>query len=446
MCSPKQMRLRLPLAVAAATLLSAPAAAQAADLNVLTDPGTDAPAVRTQVPSAPAQVIARIPELGLTTVRVPDAQAAAVTRRLRADERVASASPVARFSYRALVPDDPALTQAEPEPGTDEGTTLQWWAFKMGLPEAWELARGDGIRVGVIDSGIDGDHRELQGKISSAVDVQRFRTSARTDVVGHGTHVSSLACGATGNGVGIAGAGYKCKVVALKTDLSDLSVAAGLVRAVRRKTQVVNMSFGASGRKQVPAIIRRAIAFAARNDVLMVAAAADDPTTQQGDPANVLQPTGTGPKLDRGTGLVVTAATVDDERASFAGRGTQISLAGYGAYRSSPGREGGPLGILAAFPDNGTSIDRGTSSSAPCGCRVNYKGDPGYAYLAGTSMAAPQVAGVAALVRSANRKLSAKQVIRILKETARRPSGRYSNELGWGIVDAAAAVRAALAR
>jgi hypothetical protein len=80
----------------------------------------------------------------------------------------------------------------------------------------------------------------------------------------------------------------------------------------------------------------------------------------------------------------------------------------------------------------------------PCGCRTTVNGDDRYAYLAGTSMASPQVAAVAALVRRLNPDLGAGDVIRLLKQTARRaPGAGWSQDLGWGILDAGAAIDAA---
>jgi subtilisin family serine protease len=187
-----------------------------------------------------------------------------------------------------------------------------------------------------------------------------------------------------------------------------------------------------------------AVDYAYKHNVILVAAAADDPIEEQGDPSNVLQPTGTGPVLDKGKGLDVTAATFDDVRAGFAGRGTQISIAAYGAYAAAGGN--GPRGLFGAFPSNLTQLDTGSvvPPSPPCNCRAAFDGDTRYAYLQGTSMAAPQVTAAAALVRHLNPDLTASDVIQIIKRTARQPAGPgWNADLGWGILDAGAAVIAA---
>jgi hypothetical protein len=143
-----------------------------------------------------------------------------------------------------------------------------------------------------------------------------------------------------------------------------------------------------------------------------------------------------------GYGLVVTAADMSGKRASFAGRGSQISIAAFGD--TGPGS--GAPGLFSTFPSNVTQIESGASNppAPPCPvCRTTFNGDNRYGYLSGTSMAAPQVAGAVALVRSANPKLGRTSVVRLMKETASR-SGGWSSELGWGILNAHKAVQRAL--
>jgi subtilisin family serine protease len=175
---------------------------------------------------------------------------------------------------------------------------------------------------------------------------------------------------------------------------------------------------------------------------VLVAAAADDAVEEQGDPANYLQPTGTGASIDVGKGLVVTAATIDDRRASYAGFGSQISLAAYGTINEHTG----PPGLLGAFPAQQTELERSSvvPPSPSCRCRTTFQGDDRYAYLQGTSMAAPQVAAAGALIRKLNPDLPVQRILRIVKQTARRAPGTgWSGDLGWGILDAGAAVAAA---
>jgi serine protease len=300
---------------------------------------------------------------------------------------------------------------------------------------------GQGATVAVIDTGVDGDHPEIAPQLRAAVDQDSNpeHGPATVDENGHGTHVASIACAMPDNGLGIAGAGLGCGLIVEKTDLTDVSIAASIVDATKRGADAINMSFGIDGDQKPSSVLADAIDFAYRRGVVLVAAAADRPGHEQGAPANLLQPRGTGSRLTAGKGLTVTAATSADVRAPFAGRGSEISLAAYGAV---DGDRGAP-GLLGAFPGNRTNLERGERA---CGCRTTYHGDSRYAYLSGTSMAAPQVAATAALVRRLNPDLRVRDIIRLLKRTARRPAGTgWTPDLGWGILDAAAAVEAARA-
>jgi subtilisin family serine protease len=312
---------------------------------------------------------------------------------------------------------------------------------REGFDRAWDITTGAGATVGVIDTGLDASHPDLAGKIKAADDFDDDPNDgpAETDQVGHGTHVSSLACAAGNNATGMVGAGWDCQLIDEKSDLTDASVARAIVSATDQGADAINMSFGTDGRSVAPQPIVDAIDYAYQHGVVLVAAAADDAVDEQGDPANVLQPTGTGPDINAGKGLSVTAATEDDRRASYAGFGTQISLAAYGTVNENTG----PGGLLGAFPANQTEIERGSvvPPSPPCDCRTTFQGDNRYAYLQGTSMAAPQVAALGAMVRHLNPALPIARVLRIIKETARRPAGTgWSQDLGWGIIDAGAAV------
>jgi serine protease len=440
------MKLRsLVVALPALVAIAIPAPAGAATTGralVLLDrpaPGATA-AARVQARGVMARHALRragpqVPEVGVLTVRPAAGETiAGLAARLERDPRVVAVEPEYRHQPR-LVPSDPAMSQLDPGVG---GQPYQWYLHREGFPAAWDLSRGAGALVGVIDSGIDSAHPELAGKVAIARDLDST-TVGTGDEVGHGTHVGGLACAATDNGAGIAGAGSDCRLILEKSDLTSSSVIAALVDAARSGAAVINMSFG-GGRLSIGE--RRALSYALRRDVVLIAAAADSPIAEQGHPAKDLQPTGTGRRLDAGLGLVVTAADMSGRRASFAGRGSQISLAAFG----DSGPSGPAPGIFSTFPANVTQIETGASSppAPPCpACRTIFNGDDRYGYLSGTSMAAPQVAGAVALVRAANPKLGRATVVRLMKETASRARG-WTTELGWGILNAGGAVRRAL--
>ncbi|WP_205697499.1 S8 family serine peptidase [Conexibacter sp. SYSU D00693] len=357
---------------------------------------------------------------------------------LRADPRVARVEVERRAQLR-FEPNDPGVTQTDQRAG--DGRVVQWWLGEQGFPGAWDIARGQDARVAVIDSGVDANHPDLAGKVLASADFDDTPGNGGplVDENGHGTHVSTLACGTPDNQVGIAGAGFACGLLVAKSDLTDTSVANSILWAVENRADAIVMSFGTTGQMPAATPVVEAIDAAANAGVVMVAAAADEPVEEQGDPANVLQPTGSGPDLEANKGLSITAAQADGVRAPFAGRGSQISLSAYGTYLSRSGD-----GLLSGFPGNTTDLDQGSVlGDPPCECRVTFAGDRRYAYLQGTSMSVPVVAGAAALIKRLNPDLSGSDVVKLLKQTARRAGPGWEPELGWGILDAGTALVAA---
>jgi len=399
-------------------------------------PTAQAAAVRTIVARG-ARRVGTLPQLDTEVVRPPAGTGLRrFARSLREVRGVARVEVERRHELR-YVPNDPSLVTAEPKATAPE-TPLEWWAARSGLFAAWEVTRGANARVAIIDTGVDGNHPDFAGRIVSAVDDDPSGSgTAATDEIGHGTHVASMACAAGDNGVGLVGIGFACKLLVYKTDLSDGSIARSIVAATDAGAHAINMSFGTDGSQPAAKTLVDAVDYALARQVVLVAAAADEPVEEQGDPSNVLQPTGSGGDITAGKGLSVTAANFQDQRASFAGLGSQISLAAYGAYNVS----GGPRGLFGAFPGQTTELEKGSIFTQSCNCRTSLNGDDRYAYLQGTSMAAPMVAAAAALVRDMNPDLPALDVVRLLKETATRPTGvGWTPDLGWGILNAGAAV------
>ena len=444
--------VRLGLLALALALLLAPAAAHAATERTGRLLVTLAPRSGVQAASAPAldgvrRAGSQVPQIGVVTVKPEGGRPLAdVASELRKRPGVARVEIEHRHELR-YVPNDPSLTTPETASRTPPDTPVQWWVTRMGLPAAWDVERGDTATVAVIDTGVDGGHPELEGKLAEAIDNDATRGNgpATGDENGHGTHVASLACAAGDNAMGIVGAGLNCRLIVIKSDLSDGSIARSIAQAADLGAGAITMSFGTDGSTPAARAISDAIDYAVSKDVVLVAAAADSPVEEQGDPANLLQPTGTGSDIAAGRGLSVTAANFSDQRAPFAGRGSQISLAAYGAFDQLIG----PDGLIGAFPGNATELEGGGSPIFPqpaCHCRTSLAGDNRYAYLQGTSMAAPIVAAVAALARALNPDARAADVIHALKQTASRPAGTgWSPELGWGIVNAGAALNAVAA-
>lgn len=373
---------------------------------------------------------AGVPELGVATVKgSPQAIAA-----LRRDPAVKNVSVEYKREFRR-VPNDPGLRGQEP--GAPGGTPLQWWLGREAFPSAWDVTAGFGALVGVIDSGIDAGHPELAGRIASAAELGTSSGAGR-DEDGHGTHVSGLACAGTNDGRGVAGAGWGCRIVLVKAALlRDEDVADGIRIATDRGAKAINMSFGGG---PGTAVMSQAIDYAVSRNVVLVAAASNDAVSENGAPASELQP-GNGYDINAGRGLVVTGAEFSDRNAAT-GRGGEVSVAAYGFYDGTPPLEG-PIGLLSTYPGNSTPRESGIPLvSSGCGCRTSLGGDSRYARLEGTSMAAPQVTALAAMIGQLNPSLRLVEKLRIIKGTA-RGRGRWEPLLGFGIIDAGRAVDAA---
>ena len=387
------------------------------------------------------------PEIGALSVAVGPGGLAALRSELADDPRVLSVQPDPAVEFR-YAPNDFAITHPDVNaPNQDIGA---WNVVREGGPRAWDLSKGTGAEVAVVDSGADGTNPDLAGRIVGATS---FGTgsSPTTDTVGHGTHTAGLACGDADNGVGIASIGFHCDLFIAKIGGLCSDVANGITAAANRNSDVISMSLGACP----PDPINSALSYAQSRNAVLVAAADNSPAPSgicsdliHDDclyPEEWLQPSGTGPSTGFDRGLVVTSARYDGTRSSFAEQTTRVSVAAYGSATNSV--SGGQQGILSTWPANSTDADLGVGEWAgnPCGCRTSVNGDSRFAYLVGTSMATPQVAGVAALIRSVKPSLANTKVVHLIKQTASH-CGSYGGGIGWGVIRADQAVAAAINR
>ena len=370
------------------------------------------------------EVASRIPETAQLTVPLREGEDVAALRdRLADDPRVARVSADRPVELR-LTPNDPGFLAVDQNaPGAD---FRQWNVSRLFGPQAWDLATGRGRSVAVIDVGVDVTHPDLAGQISAAVDCTGGCSGSNVaSGNGHGTHVAGLACATSNNGYGIASTGFGCNLLPLRV-VTCSDAAAAIVFAANANSDAINMSFGGCG----PALNNELTYALGRNSV-PVAAGDNEPTPNPNTnyPAQFIQPLGTGSSASFNRGLVVTAATHSGARASWAQLDTGISVAAFGAATDAIG---GQQGILSTWPNVACNPN----------CRTTVNGDSRFAYLQGTSMAAPQVAGVVALMREVNNSLPPAEISNLIKQTASH-CGSYANGLGWGTVNAYRAVIAA---
>jgi subtilisin family serine protease len=321
----------------------------------------------------------------------------------------------------------PRYTFSQPQ-STEPAVRDMYW---VGVPYEWQYttARVDlvpdsvlraaaNVKIAVIDTGVDLRQPDIAAKAPQVYSVIHHSRDVR-DYYGHGTFVASLAAGSITNGEGIAGFGGDAQLLCVQVayddgSISDVNEAAGIVYAVQHGAKIINLSLGGAGRSKIETL---AVRYAQRHGVLVVAAAGNE--FHQGDPveypAALLQPQGSRGR--GGSGLSVGASTLKNTRADFSNTGSYISL-------SAPGDT--VFADLSAYSNWSTAPLPGSRAGI-------------YGFSSGTSFAAPEVAGVAALVWAANPELTARQVATILKLTA-TGQGNWTPSLGFGVLDAAAAV------
>ena len=376
--------LQIAIALSVLPALLIPGAARAGDTVVI---GLRAGALAaTALAAADAVQVGAVPRLRAVVVRLPADHRAAALRALRRSHAVRYAEPSRRL--HALDAPDPGRAQ-------------QWGLDAIGAGPAWARTRGAGVVVAVVDTGV-APAPDLAGRILPGWNVIAGSDAAADDN-GHGTHVAGTVAEVEGNGLAEAGVApaasiLPVKVLAADGTGSDVDVAAGIVWAADHAARIVNLSLGGS---EASTVLADAVAYARRQDVLVVAAAGNDGGAV-GVPARLAGVLAVG---------AVDAALV---RAPFSAGGRALDLV-------APG-----VGILQQTLDGaGGYADRSFS---------------------GTSMATPHVAGVAALALAAGRATTALGLARLLTRTARDlgPAGR-DVAYGAGLVRADAAVGVAAA-
>jgi subtilisin family serine protease len=336
-----------------------------------------------------------------------------------------------------------ALTTAASAQTNDEYFGLQWGQQQINTPEAWTTSTGSGQTIAIVDTGVDLDHPDLDAKIARGATF----TGCADDPNGcgngdwesapeagppseHGTHVAGIAAAETGNGIGVAGTAPEANLLAVKVLTDDggsfKEVAAGIRWSADNGADVINLSLGALPGVQALVITgliteaQEAIAYARSKGVVVVAAAGNDFASICGTPA-----------FDEGA-LCVASTDIREQRSTFSNFPIKQDLDAV----SAPGGSA----FLACSEDIISTVPP-EGEDGFCEQRL---GTPGYDFYAGTSMATPHVAGVAALLTAQGR--DDDETVAVLKSTARTPPantrGTYTPVYGYGIVDAQAATAA----
>ena len=296
------------------------------------------------------------------------------------------------YIYRAtLAPNDPQYSK-------------QWHLHNIHAEQAWEENRGKGVVVAIIDTGVSKVPDLAQTEFVAGYDFVNDKVDADDDN-GHGTHVAGTVAQSTNNNYGVAGIAYEAQIMPLKVlsgggggTISDIAEAIRF--AADNKADVINMSLGGGGESQV---MKDAIEYAYNKGVVIIAAAGNENNNSASYPARYARVIG------------VAATDAQGERAEFSNYGAGVDIAAPG------GGHGSKIWQETVDPSTNQPIIAG---------------------FQGTSMAAPHVAGVAALIKSTG-VTAPEEVFAVLQQSVRKIEQDPQNFYGAGNLDAAAAVKLA---
>jgi len=303
--------------------------------------------------------------------------------------------------FGGTIPNDPMYMQ-------------QWNLKAIEVEKAWQSTKGKGITIAVIDTGVSRVEDLKNTNFVKGYDFVNDREDASDDN-GHGTHVAGTIAQSTNNNLGVAGIAYEATIMPLKVlsgsgggTVSDIAEA--IIFAADNGANVINMSLGGGGESK---LMQDAIDYAYKKGVTIVAAAGNSNRNAAFYPARY-------PKV-----IAVSATGSTGEKAPYSNYGAGVDVAAPGGIivrgKDSNGDTSG--GILQ------NTIDPKTKQSV-------------FRSFQGTSMAAPHVAGVVALIEASGVK-DPDKVFQVLKQSSRKVTDDTLNYYGAGHLNAAAAIKVA---
>lgn len=358
-----------------------------------------------------AQIIKSIPQIRRYVVQVQVGQEEAILDQLSKNELVQNVE-FNTIGHGLMVPNDPFYAgyqwylknDGQPSKGLD-GATAGTPGADIKAEAAWDVTQGNGVKVAILDTGIDLKAPDLQGKvIAQKVFIQGL--ASVQDDNNHGTVIAGEIAAITNNGIAMAGVCPKCqlivgKVIDKNENLAVADIAAGITWATDQGAQIINLSLGFITDSQT---LEDAVDYAIGKGVIVVASAgncggSDYMTFGKCSVKNPKQ----YPAAHQGV-VSVAATDNNDQRASFSSYGTWIKVTAPGKY------------ILSLYLD-------------------------GLHYASGTSMAAPITSGVLALILTTPYGNTPQAAVQRLYDTADKINGTGTN-WQYGRVNAARAVGA----
>lgn len=266
------------------------------------------------------------------------------------------------------VPDDPAYSSL-------------WGLSEISAPKAWDIKNGkSNVIVGIVDTGVDLNHEDLKGNVIKGVNTVD-ETRDPSDDHGHGTHVAGTVGAITNNAIGISSISWGAKLLAIKScdengDCKTSDVSKGIKYAIDNGAKIVNVSVAGEG--SCRGTYDDMSKYAKEKNVLLVVAAGNG-INGRGVDARKWIPAGCNDTFTIG------AFGPSGDRAPYSNYGNVLSM-------SAPGG------------------DRGSEACTESTCILSTSNNNTYSLRQGTSMAAPQVSGAAALLLSYNPLLSVSQI------------------------------------
>ncbi|WP_405684127.1 type VII secretion-associated serine protease mycosin [Streptomyces sp. NBC_00057] len=273
-----------------------------------------------------------------------------------------------------------------------------WSLQRVLLDELWQDTKGKGVRVAVIDTGVDNVNPQLKTAVDTSAGADYLKggkSDGTVDEVGHGTKVAGIIAARPRKGTGFVGLAPEATIIPIrqndeKNSGKDTTMATAIDHAIAKGADVINISQDTTKPLNETSALGRAVARALAKDIVVVASAGND--GMDGKRKR------TYPAAFDGV-LAVASSDRNNERAPFSQAGEFVGVA-------APG-----VDIVSTVPGNGQCTDNGTSFSAP------------------------YVAGVAALMRAKYPKWTAAQIVARIEQTAERSVTGHDDYVGWGVVD-----------